>query len=525
MAHAAHHIARAYPPHGRLASFCAGGESVGEAACEGDEYRDFAFTPLLPTRLYTAAQVRDNEARAAKEMNISMPDLMHRAGSAAYELLTFARREARHITLLIGKGNNGGDAYIVGQRALENGLTVHAAQVGDPEKLKGDALNAYKRFVELGGVVQPLDEHFVIPSETQAIVDGLFGIGLDRDIAPGPFRRAIEQANAHPSALRLAIDIPSGILADTGKVAGVAFQADVTVTFIACKKGLLTAKAPDYVGRLYYAPLDVRQAFENLVTCTIERVSYQSLLRDDRLLALRPMTAHKGSFGKAILVGGYKGMPGAIRMAGEACQRVGAGLVRVVTHTQSLAPVAIGRPELMVEGLDEEVLAQSDRPVVLDADALNLLADRVVSEPSRTNWVLTPHPGEAARLLGVSTSEVEQDRFAAARQLQIRYGGVILLKGSGTIVDDGSLVSVVSDGNPGMGSGGMGDTLTGIITGLLAQGLSPSEAARVGAALHARAADEVASTYGERGMLATDLLEPLRHLVNPVRRVRLQTDA
>ncbi|MBI5461258.1 MAG: NAD(P)H-hydrate dehydratase [Gammaproteobacteria bacterium] len=255
----------------------------------------------------------------------------------------------------------------------------------------------------------------------------------------------------------------------------------------------------------------------------------------------RARDAHKGDFGHVLVIGGQPGMSGAARLAGEAAARVGAGLVSIATHPQHAAVLNNGRPELMCHavanaetlkpvlerasvlavgpGLGQSDWARgllatvwdTDVPMIVDADALNLLAQ----EPMRRDrWVLTPHPGEAARLLGCSTAEVQADRLAAVRHIQARYGGVAVLKGAGSLIADGSHCRVCSAGNPGMASGGMGDVLTGVIAGLYAQGLSLTESAAAGVLLHALAADSAAQRDGERGLLASDLLPELRRWVN-----------
>eukprot|EP00045_Choanoeca_perplexa_P009438 m.91119 g.91119 ORF g.91119 m.91119 type:complete len:576 (-) comp14895_c0_seq1:58-1785(-) len=512
---------------------------------------DSTSSTKLPMQLYEPTEVADNEAAAGRAKDITLPQLMQTAGLATYNVIRSEFPDIRSMLCLAGKGNNGGDAYVVAKLALDDGFDVSVAQIGDPDDLKGDAATAYKAFKEAEGEIKPVTDEFSVGLHFDLVVDGLFGVGLSREIKPGAFTTAIEAVNESGKPV-VSVDVPSGLLASTGAIAGMAIQADHTVTFIGLKRGLLTGKAADCVGQLHYASLGIKQEFDEIATSTAERVSYKRL---SSLLPLRKATAHKGSFGKAVLIGGFQGMPGAIRMAGEACQRVGAGLTRVLTHKNSSMAVAIGRPELMVDTVeeieedDDTIMQQLDWatvvaigpglgqdpwgcsllkavlrldhkvPLVLDADALNLLATDLGKTPKHSpNWVLTPHPGEAGRLLDRSVGEVESDRFQATVDLQKQYGGVVLLKGSGTVIYDGNKHYVVSDGNPGMASGGMGDTLTGIITGLLAQGLSLLDAARLGACLHARAADIVVQEYGERGLLASDLLPELRKLANPTRR-------
>lgn len=278
-------------------------------------------------------------------------------------------------------------------------------------------------------------------------------------------------------------------------------------------------------------------------TLNLQKLNFKTLLQ---FLPPRERTAHKGMFGHVMIIGGDKGMGGAVAMAAEAAARTGAGLTSAATQPAHVAAILARRPEIMVTGVtsgqeleplltrpsllvvgpglgrsawSEQMLQQATLcglPMVLDADGLNMLAaDRVVREPKRDNWILTPHPAEAARLLGITTADIQQDRVAAVQSLQQRYGGVMVLKGAGTLIcgADGA-VSICNGGNPGMASGGMGDVLSGIIGSLLAQGLNLLDAASLGVCLHAEAAD-IAAKQGERGLLASDLIAQLQPLVNP----------
>jgi NAD(P)H-hydrate epimerase len=368
------------------------------------------------------------------------------------------------------------------------------------------------------------------------VVDALLGTGLDRDVA-GAHAEAIAAMNAGDAPV-LAIDIPSGLHADTGQPLGSAVMANATVTFIGVKQGLLTGAAADHTGRLYFSDLGVPPPVYDAVSPSVLRITRAPLMH---LLSRRRRTGHKGHFGHVLVIGGDAGYAGAVRLAGEAAARTGAGLVSLATRAGHAASIAAPCPVLMSHGVEspdklDPLLAQADviaigpglgrsewalgllarvfeakQPLVVDADALNLLA----MEPSRhDNWILTPHPGEAARLLAGSVAGVQQDRYASAKHIQRRYGGICVLKGAGTIVCGASgVLAVCSAGNPGMGSGGVGDVLTGVIAALLAQGLSLQDAAHLGVCVHAEAGDRAAET-GERGLIATDLMPWLRTLVN-----------
>lgn len=493
------------------------------------------MSPGLPYSLYRAADVRELDRQAIEVQGIPGETLMERAGAAAFALLRSRWPAARRIVVLCGLGNNGGDGYVVARLAQEAGLSVRLLSVGDPDKLKGDAHGAAGRARAAGLVCEPFDAE--LPAEADAAVDALFGTGLDRPVE-GAYREAIEWVNAAAVPV-LAIDIPSGLHADSGAVMGAAVRAAATITFIGVKQGLLTGDAPDCCGDLHFDDLKVPAAVHAAVRPAARRVDLEGLAL---LLPRRSRTAHKGHFGHVLVIGGDHGFAGAARMAAEAAARCGAGLISVATRAAHAPILAASRPELMCHAADSPeslapVLARAttlavgpglgqgewgrallahvlelDLPMVLDADALNLLAAEPVRKDS---WVLTPHPGEAARLLGCPTSEVQADRYGAARELQGRYGGVVVLKGAGTVIAEaGGEPAVCGGGNPGMASGGMGDVLTGTVAGLLAQGLGPGDAARTGVCLHAAAADRAAE-QGERGLLATDLMPWLRRLANP----------
>lgn len=491
---------------------------------------------MLPARLYTAAAVRALDRAAIERAGIPGPELMRRAGAAAYRLLRARWPAARQLVIVCGPGNNGGDGWVIAELARRDGLRPRVLELGDHSQLGPDAAAA--RAAALGEAV-PTTRTLDALAHTELIVDALFGIGLTREVG-GEFRAGIEAINA--AARRglpvLAVDVPSGLHADTGAVLGVAVRASATVTFIGLKRGLVTGVAADYVGTLTFDALGTPDSIHAGIEAAGQRVSYRAL---GAVLPRRARAAHKGDHGHVLIVGGAPGYAGAVRLAGEAALRVGAGLVSAAVHPACAAQLNQGRPEIMVHAVADAAalapllkrasvvaigpgLAQLDwsaamfgavrdvgLPLILDADALNLLA----RDPQyRADWCLTPHPGEAARLLGfASARDIAADRYAAAAALNARYGGVAVLKGAGSLVAAAGRVSVIADGNPGMAGGGMGDVLTGVIAALCAQGLALSDAATVGAALHAAAAD-VAAADGERGLLASDLFAPLRRLVN-----------
>ncbi len=495
------------------------------------------MTDLLGTeRLYTAAQTRELDRCAIQDFGIPGATLMSRAARAAFGHLLAVWPQPGRIQVLCGTGNNGGDGFLVADLAHRRGIPVTVFQVGDAAKIGGDALLARQQALANGVEIRPFAADAL--AGEGVIVDSLLGTGLGGDVRGG-YREAIGAINACGLSV-LAVDIPSGLCSDTGRVLGAAVRADLTVTFIGLKRGLFTLDAADHTGAVQFTDLAVPPEVYDRVPCDTGRLDLSALLER---LPPRPATAHKGLFGTVLVIGGDYGMAGAAAMAAEAALRCGAGLVRVATRPEHVAALVARTPEAMPLGIhsrqellplleaadvvvagpglgrspwSEQLLqaaAEAGRPLVLDADGLNLLAAGGIVHPARReDWVLTPHPGEAARLLESTTREVQADRFAAARALQQRYGGVVVLKGNGSLVADGRQLLLSDYGNPGMASGGMGDVLSGVIGALLAQHLPPVEAAALGVCLHGASAD-LAAEEGQRGLLATDLIPRMRSLL------------
>lgn len=489
---------------------------------------------LLPYALYRAEQVRALDRNAIDQHGIPGFELMQRAGNAAFARLRARWPEARRLAVLAGAGNNGGDGYVIARLALEQEWPVRLLTLGDHDRLRAEAADSARAFAQAGGRVERFQ---ALPPDADLIVDAMLGTGLERPVA-GDWASAITAANGSRAPV-LAVDIPSGLHADTGRVLGVAVEAELTVSFIGLKQGLFTGRGPDHCGEISFDALQVPPAVYAGQILSARRLDWH---KERELLPRRRRAAHKGDCGHVLIIGGSPGMSGAARLAGEAALRAGAGLVTVATHPEHAALLNLTRPELMVQavadvsaleraaeradliaigpGLAQGAWSQAlfeqalalDKPLVLDADALSLLA---TSPRQHGNWVLTPHPGEAARLLGLTVAEVEQDRFAAVEALQRRYGGVVVLKGAGTLIRGPGYrpTGLCSDGNPGMASAGMGDTLTGIIAALMAQGRAAGfgleQAAVAGVCLHAAAGD-LAARHGQRGLLASDLITALR---------------
>jgi hydroxyethylthiazole kinase-like uncharacterized protein yjeF len=484
--------------------------------------------------LYQTPQIRFCEKMAIDDLGLSEDELMERAGSNAFSTLTVLHPDVRTIAVFCGSGNNAGDGYVLARLAQEKGYSVVINQYKTIENLPTAARHAALQAVAAGVLCQCLDDP--IDSDAELIVDALLGIGLKGEVH-GPLATAINQMNDSKLPI-LAIDAPSGLDADTGQVMGVCVRATATVTFIGYKLGLMTLDGPDHCGQIVCHNLQLDKCL-----AAVEPIAYllDSHLRK-QLLPPRLKNSHKGKFGHVLVIGGNYGMPGAIYMAANAALRVGAGLVTIATRPEHARQVLPQLPEAMLHGVEEiadllPLIAKatvcilgpglgedewakalftsalaSQLPMIIDASALRLLAQNPQHDD---NWILTPHPGEAANLLHDTTTEIQKDRYQAVIRLQDQYGGNVVLKGAGSLVaTDESEVYLCDAGNPGMASAGMGDALSGIIAGLVAQGLLLSDAAKLGVWLHATAGDTAAAEKGERGLLASDLMPQLHHLVN-----------
>jgi NAD(P)H-hydrate epimerase len=463
---------------------------------------------------------------------------MARAARAAFARLLEEMPDPGLVQILCGPGNNGGDGLLLAVLAAARAIDVRVFLV-DGEPRSEDARAAAERARAAGLALEAFAPAAL--EDRGVIVDAMLGTGIR-----GAPREAYAEAIAAINALNvpvLALDVPSGIDADSAAAPAAAVRATWTISFITAKRGLYTGAGRRHAGALCVDDLDVpRDAFE---AAGQEGGSADLLYLDQERAALpeRETTAHKGDYGRCLLIGGEHGMGGAIVLAAEAALRSGVGLARVATRDAHLAPLLARRPECMASAVNgrgdlepllpwasavvvgpglgrspwsEQMLhaaLRCGRPLLLDADALNLLAAAGVGRLPEAS-VITPHPGEAARLLACDTGEVEADRFAAATALAARTGATVVLKGAGTVLAQGERLAVCPAGNPGMASGGMGDVLSGIIGALLAQGLSPWRAARLGAVLHGGAADRViARGGGMAGLLAADLAPVLAELL------------
>jgi hydroxyethylthiazole kinase-like uncharacterized protein yjeF len=489
----------------------------------------------LPVCLYSTAQVRALDAHAIETLGIPGYTLMKRAGEAALRYLRTRFPVAHRIVIVCGGGNNGGDGYVLARFAQAAGLTVTTLAATSPEALRGDARQAFEDLRASGASVQPYAPQRLAQGEV--LVDALLGTGL-RGPAREDAARIIRDINAAGRPV-LAVDIPSGLDSDTGVPLGAAVRADCTVTFVGLKTGLFIGDGPEFAGTVFYDDLEIAPGAAAAPAPRLERILESAI---QQALPRRARSSHKGDFGRVLIVGGGVGMPGAVRLAGEACLRVGAGLVTVAVAPENVPAISAGRPELICLPLREpqalteaaeraDVIAigpglgrtpwahsaldlalRAGKPLVVDADALNIVAESGAAP--REDWILTPHPGEAARLLGTDTRTVQHDRLAALEQLIARYHGTVVLKGAGTLVGaPGRTPALCERGNPGMATAGMGDVLTGTIAGILAQCRDAWLAATAGVLVHAMAGD-AAARAGQRGLLAGDLARELRNCVN-----------
>jgi len=486
--------------------------------------------PSLP--LFTSTRLRAIEREYCHE------PLMQRAGAAAaVKAEELASDRPGAILVCAGPGNNGGDAFETARLLLQRHFEVVLVFNGDLASLPTDARAAHERFLSAGGCC--LDE---IPPgmHWRLIIDGLFGIGLKQS-PTGIYASRIAEINAlakENSCRLLALDCPSGLNADTGQTPGTAVRASHTITFIAAKPGLFTADGPDHAGEISIAGLGL-SIDDQAEGHSITQSQFSGQLKP------RNFNSHKGNYGSAGIIGGAHSMVGAVFLAGRAALRLGAGRVYLGLLAPEAPPIDDGQPELMLRkpdglfganlaalacgpgmGTSLQAAALLEHaldlpiPLVLDADAINLLAFennlQTLLTARLAPTVLTPHPVEAARLLDVSAQEVQNDRIAAAVTMAERFGCHVALKGCGTVIaaPDGRWW-INATGNPGLASAGSGDVLTGLILALLAQGWPMESATLAAVHLHGAAADRlVAAGEGPIGLTASELITPARRLFN-----------
>ncbi len=493
----------------------------------------------LPYQVFTTEQVKSLEAIYAQGHNGHCYDLMERAGKRVFSEILRLNKKPSMVWIFCGRGNNGGDGYIVASLLKEQGITHRVFAMGIPHT-NTEANLAFEYYLSLGGNIEfDLPENFTVPPEIT--VDAILGTG----IKSAPKEDAAEWILFvnDLGGFKISIDIPSGVIANTGMVPGNCINADLTVCMLGLKPGLFTSDAVDYTGKVVFDSLNVStDHFYNQIShqeIPLRRLGYEDIIAN---LPKRVTSSNKGDSGKVLLIAGSLGMGGAALISGIGALRAGAGLVKIATDLHNVSAINSCRPELMTINIfDEEALVQAinwadviavgpglgqglevsqilenlngvRKPVIVDADALNLISKGLDLYLER--MVITPHPGEAARLLGTSASEINADRINAACRLYERYGSTVLLKGAGTIVYDGKRITIISEGSPAMATGGMGDLLTGMIASLCAQGLSLSQATCVAAVIHGRAGSMASKEAGVIGTLPLDLAPYIRLLVN-----------
>lgn len=519
---------------------------------------------LHANRLLTTTQVRAIEQQVFAHRGDEY-SLMVDAATAAVKTLRMNMPMLRQIGIAVGHGNNAGDGYVMAAILKEVGLQVAVWSVALPTT---PSAKTARQTAEQAGV-QIIDqagdsEQFLksmADADVEVWLDALLGIGLSGPVKE-PIARVIQQLN-QLSVPVISIDIPSGLNSNTGQVYNLAVKAKLTITLLAHKLGHLCLDGPDYCGEVILAALDIDEALiqqgleaaaeDPSSASLVERVSWLQCRRHYPIhLPKRIGNSHKGQFGHSLLVGGQAGMSGAIMLSCEAALRCGSGMVSCATDSATIMPLLARTPEVMAHGvrtglqlhdlLDRasvigagpglgtdswgQLLLQqillAEHPLVLDADALNLLAadNGLSADFQQRTVIMTPHPGEAARLLSRSSSsysvaEIQSDRVASAQKLARDYQAVVILKGQGSVIahPDGR-TAVCSDGNPGMSSAGMGDVLTGVLTALLAQGMDDWHSAILATCIHAHAGDQAQQPGGQRGLTASDLMPWLRQLSN-----------
>jgi ADP-dependent NAD(P)H-hydrate dehydratase / NAD(P)H-hydrate epimerase len=506
--------------------------------------------------LLNAAESRELDRISQEKYGIPSYSLMTRAGEAVADALVERFPDAAADVLVVaGKGNNGGDGFVAGRRLIQDGFAVRAVLLGRAADLKGDAARAHADFRACGGkVIEASAESSLdaaLGKRPGAVIDAIFGTGLNAEVKDGP-RRAIELINSF-AVPTVAVDIASGVNSDTGAVMSAAVQASLTVTFGFAKFGHVSYPGAGHSVELRIADIGFApRAIEELAPRGrfIERADLQHLIR------ARPVNSHKGMYGHPLVIAGGRGKSGAVLLASRAALRTGAGLVTAAVPESIQPIVASGQAELMTEpiadrdghfdgahapdalkmiiesnnalivgpgiGVSDDTrrliewlisdACQPQRPMLIDADGLNALAAIGCEALKRARGpvVLTPHPGEASRLLGIATTAINDDRVSAARTLADRTGATVLIKGARSVIasPDGDIY-VNSTGNPGMSTPGMGDALSGIVGALLGQHLRSLDALALGVFLHGYAADRVASRMGRIGYIAGDLIDEL----------------
>ena len=500
-------------------------------------------------KLYSASETRKIDGLAIKEKGITGYSLMQMAAEFSLDVILSEFNPVEELIIFCSKGKNSGDGFLLGSFAKEFGLEVTVVMSNTPNELKGASKKAFAEMKE--SKVKTISNKSIGKlkvSNKAVIVDALIGTGLK-----GNLRKNIKDSILALNKLGvklpvLSLDIPSGVNPDTGNVDDICVYADITATFVAQKKGCFTSIGKKASGEVIYSDLEIPKRIFAKVASKSNVIDYEDSISR---VVYREQDAHKGNFGHVLVIGGDKGLGGAGLLSSRAAVYSGAGLTSLVTRPEHVIASLVSCPEVMVKGVDsgqdlEEHLVKPnviaigpglgqsawseqmvqrvfweaekrDISVIMDADALNLLTTLKLSSNLPKKLILTPHPGEASRLLNTTVTEIESDRFSAAAKIQKKFNATVILKGSGTIICNQSSGTqkwgICGSGNPGMATGGMGDVLTGIIAGILAQGLTLKDAAEAGVDLHAKAADQASLEFGEAGLTSSDIINELRYLL------------
>lgn len=482
---------------------------------------------MTSAALYQNLQIRQLEKIATEQFGMTEIALMRQAGDSVWHTIKQDYPKAQRILIICGKGNNAGDGFIVAKQAITAGLNISVWLVIKPDRLSNSAKLAYQQIQSLA--INFLDSQ-PNSDDFDLIIDGLLGIGLIGDVREC-YQPIINWINAAKLPV-VAIDVPSGLSADTGMPQGVAVKADITVTMLGLKLGLFTGEGKTYAGKITLANIALPAQIYALVKPVAQ------LLPGQAVLPRREPHQHKGEFGHVLLIAGGEGMPGAALLAARAAFTVGAGLVTVITHPSNVSPLIDAQPEVMCHdgaqldsvtdlvnkasvvllgpGLGQqpwvdamiEGLVDSQKPLVIDADGL-----QYVKRFPTPQKILTPHPGEAGQLLGLSATDIQANRLDAIHQIAQQYHAKVILKGSGTLLlDEADTVLVNQTGNALLATAGSGDVLAGMIAGLIAQGQALGDAMKTAVILHGQAADLALTKDGEIGFTASSLFDYIKQV-------------
>jgi NAD(P)H-hydrate epimerase len=505
-------------------------------------------------KIATRQQVREIDRSAIEDYKIPGLVLMENAGRSAAQLITNNYAEVKNIAVFSGIGNNGGDGFVIARHLVSKGFNTTTFICGDEKKYEGDALLNYKSLNNMGAKIVTLKEKLPHNLQCDLIVDCIFGTGLDRKVK-GFYNQLIEFLNGRPAPI-LSVDIPSGLDANSGKPHGCCIKADVTVTFALPKTGTVIYPGIDYCGDLYVSSITTPAILENNID-----VELISALDIRPLIHTRNKDTHKGTYGHLFIIAGSAGKSGASTLSATGALRIGTGLVTAGVP-ESLNPVIEEQlTEAMTEPLPEtkngllannslkkalevlsdkktalaigpgistskqtgsfliKLLGQCNVPVVIDADAITLISKNLnILKNLKIPVILTPHPGEMARLVGKKNKEIQENRINISRDFSRKFGVYLVLKGARTVISTpAGKVFINPTGNPGMATGGMGDVLTGIIGGLLAQGYNAENSCKIGVFVHGLAGDIACEEISDSGFLATELADNIPKAMNNIK--------